>query len=505
MGDYANFGFDDGEIRGSCTRMTVKPKIVAEGGRTFLRIVGSPKDKSAIPPALTKRNRSTIQFTSNYRSMSKLTDANREQTYRIDLRVVPNHPSFGGDSRNSKWRYASIWEFYQYADGQRENYSRRNGIGPACRFLWRQDNHMIFEHRYNDEETIEHYDLGYVEPGSWHTYGLDATWSYDPRVGKYDVYMDGELRFKVRGKPTNLGPKSSRIPMVKVGLYGDYAIGTVDVDNLRCNPANQVVPAKPRAPVNLRLVPEQGGQTASIKLAWVAVTEDIDGRPVRGAQYKVYHREDGTEYDGRAAHHSTLTEHTWEGLTEGRRHFFKVTAIANGLESAASNEVSKLIPLPEPEPAPEKQLLSLDRLRASTSLPPDGLAAEMFDGIVNDGGNGSYVQGQSLLFFDFDLGNVYQLTRARLHGDNDGSLSSVSWKVLYRVDQTLAYVEAFSEPCNLTQWYEMALSKPEARFVRVEVTGSTAGTHLRELELYGIEAPAPPPAPSAPQNPTIVE
>jgi hypothetical protein len=48
--------------------------------------------------------------------------------------------------------------------------------------------------------------------------------------------VNGSRRLLVTGRDSNLGPTSSRIPMFKLGMYGDYATGQLDVDNVMAKP-----------------------------------------------------------------------------------------------------------------------------------------------------------------------------------------------------------------------------------------------------------------------------
>jgi hypothetical protein len=53
------------------------------------------------------------------------------------------------------------------------------------------------------------------------------------------------------------------LPMMKLGLYGDYAVGVIDVDNVKASPSSgggSILPAPSvsiSAPTNVRLVSGQ--------------------------------------------------------------------------------------------------------------------------------------------------------------------------------------------------------------------------------------------------------
>ena len=80
--------------------------------------------------------------------------------------------------------------------------------------------------------------MGVIAIGAWHTYTVKAVWSHDPSQGRLEFYVDGKLKGKVTGRDVNLGPKSNRLPEMKLGLYGDYAVGVIDVDNVKANPSS---------------------------------------------------------------------------------------------------------------------------------------------------------------------------------------------------------------------------------------------------------------------------
>lgn len=227
--------FSDGLYSGLQTSMQVKPRIMTEGGRTFLRITGSSGDKYAIPARFPDRTRSTVTFTSHYNAMPLLGDHNQRQTYRADLRVSPRCP-----------QGCSIFEMFQGAPGGEAAYGAPNGTGPSARFMV-VNGRAKFETRYENEHKIDLYDLG-VAAEAWHTYEVVAVWSHDPRVGRFDVSVDGTHRCTVRGRDVCLGPLSNRIPMVKFGLYGDHVEGTCDVANIHLYPTGGDVPGEPTRP-----------------------------------------------------------------------------------------------------------------------------------------------------------------------------------------------------------------------------------------------------------------
>jgi Polysaccharide lyase len=97
--------------------------------------------------------------------------------------------------------------------------------------------------------------LGYIPAGTWHTFMVKAVWSHDPSKGRIEFYLDGALKLKVTGRDANLGPTSNRIPSFKLGMYGDYAVGRIDVDNVRAGPTSTTSSTVAfSSPTNVRVV-----------------------------------------------------------------------------------------------------------------------------------------------------------------------------------------------------------------------------------------------------------
>jgi hypothetical protein len=244
-----NYTFEDGVMRGTPTKMKVPPKIITENGNKFMRITGSTGDCQSIPTDLCPpRNRSTVTFTSHYSIMPLITSANMRQTYSAKIRF---HDDSGIDG--------SVFELYQGAPGgESGGYGTRNGTGPVAR-LWRANGKVYFSSLYANETRITQVSR-VITSGAWHTYTVKAVWSHDPSVGRLQFLLDGAVVLTVSGRDVNLGPTSNRIPMMKNGLYGDYAVGRIDVDNVKAGPSSSSSPAPSvafSAPTNVHVVSGQ--------------------------------------------------------------------------------------------------------------------------------------------------------------------------------------------------------------------------------------------------------
>ncbi|MEZ4272381.1 MAG: right-handed parallel beta-helix repeat-containing protein [Myxococcota bacterium] len=90
-------------------------------------------------------------------------------------------------------------------------------------------------------------------------------------------------------------------------------------------------------------------------------------------------------------------------------------------------------------------------------------------------------------WLEFDFGSLHRLSRARLFGDADGNWISSAWSLFYKVDGEDGWTEAVgASDAQVNDWVSHDLNVL-ARFVRVEVNGSLAGTgtQARELQIYG--------------------
>jgi hypothetical protein len=227
----ANVTMEDGQYPdGHETSMAVKPRLVTEGGNTFFRLTGSADDKSSLDylgddpePPWDRMNRSTKNFTGWFTEMPRITDANRHQFYRADLRL--NTPCQG----------CSIFELWQAGPG---------GAHPPnlIRFLYgrvgRSDGHVYLHLVASEFGSDRYWDLGAISKYSWHNYALKVYWHPDPSRQRTEAYLDGRLRAVATGHDMDFweGMSSLDLPMVKLGLYGIDAVGTNDMDNIYIAP-----------------------------------------------------------------------------------------------------------------------------------------------------------------------------------------------------------------------------------------------------------------------------
>jgi Polysaccharide lyase len=222
-----NYSFEDGVMRGDPTAMKVPPKILTESGNEFMRTTGSTGNCESVPSNLCPpRNRSTVRFTSSYSSMPLLSASNASQTYSARIRF---HDNTGSDG--------VVFELYQNAPVGSTPYGTPDGKGPVF-ICWRDDGKVSCRANYANETKWDSFALGSIPAGTWHTYMVKAVWSHDPSKGRIEFYLDGVLKKRITGRDVNLGPASDRLPEMKLGMYGDYAVGAIDVDNVKAGPSS---------------------------------------------------------------------------------------------------------------------------------------------------------------------------------------------------------------------------------------------------------------------------
>lgn len=149
----------------------------------------------------------------------------------------------------------------------------------------------------------------------------------------------------------------------------------------------------------------------------------------------------------------------------------------------------------EPEPEPEPEAPSGNLADESTHTDDSGTFHDQnplegfWDGDVSGSlGTSPGSNRASAFWVEYDLGERYDLTEVRLHGDDDGSWVSTSFTVAVKDDAADAYepiIEGRSASGN--RWFTEQLSGVQARFVRVNVKGDASinTVQAREFEVYG--------------------
>jgi hypothetical protein len=197
------------------------------------------------------------------------------------------------------------------------------------------------------------------------------------------------------------------------------------------------------------------------------------------------------------------TSYTVTGLGSGTFYFAVSAYNSAGAQSAFSNEVTKTLGSGSGTPASGSLAHSGTMTANSQNFAPDHGVEHLWDSCL-DGTSAcsSGNTGASSFWIEFDLGQQYTLTSARLFGDADGSWTSSGWSLKFRINPSDSWQTAFSGiNAFLTGWSTQSLAVT-ARYVRVEVAGNATANAIqaRELQIYGtVGTPSSSPLP-APTN-----
>ena len=130
-------------------------------------------------------------------------------------------------------------------------------------------------------------------------------------------------------------------------------------------------------------------------------------------------------------------------------------------------------------------LTALNIIADSGNFASNAGAAKLVDGCTTD--LCSAASPSDGFWVEFDLGDTYNLTQARLFGDSVGSSVSKWWSLDVRSRNASTYTEIFDDKNALgTQWFSQNLNV-SARYVKVRVYGvpGNNATQAIEFELYG--------------------
>ena len=201
------------------------------------------------------------------------------------------------------------------------------------------------------------------------------------------------------------------------------------------------------------------------------------------------------------------TTYTVTGLGTGT-YYFAVTSVgASGTLSGFSNEVSKtLTGTPTGPPASGSLAYSGTMTANSQNFAADHSVDHLWDGCLDgttpcSAGN----SGASSFWIEFDFGQKFNLSSARLFGDADGTWTSTNWTLQYRENAAAPWMTAFSGANAFFNGWSTQPLAIAARYVRVEVAGNpTAGAiQARELEIYGTVGTVPESLLPAPTNVSV--
>jgi hypothetical protein len=198
------------------------------------------------------------------------------------------------------------------------------------------------------------------------------------------------------------------------------------------------------------------------------------------------------------------TVYTVTGLGSGTYYFAVKSYTASGVQSSFSNEVSKT--LGSAIPISGSLAHSGTMIANSQNFASDHPIEHLWDGCPDatpacSSGN----MGVSSFWVEFDFGQQYSLSSARLLGDADGTWTSNSWTLKVRNNPTDSWQTAFLNINAFSNDWSTQSLTVAARFVRVEVAGSAVNNAIqaRELEIYGTTGSSSPSLLPPPTNVTV--
>lgn len=198
------------------------------------------------------------------------------------------------------------------------------------------------------------------------------------------------------------------------------------------------------------------------------------------------------------------TTYTVTGLGSGT-FYFSVTAYnAAGAQSSFSNEVSRI--LASALPASGSLAHSATMTANSQNFAADHSVEHLWDGCLDQTpvcstGSG----GASAFWIEFDLGQQYSLTSARLFGDADGNWTTQNWSLRYKNNLSDSWQTAFAGANAFVNGWSSQALVVSARYLRVEVGGNATANAVqaRELEIYGTVGGSGPTLLPAPTNVSV--
>jgi F5/8 type C domain len=143
----------------------------------------------------------------------------------------------------------------------------------------------------------------------------------------------------------------------------------------------------------------------------------------------------------------------------------------------------------------------------SQNFAPDHPVEHLWDGCLD--GTPACTSGNepiSSFWVEFDFGQLYDLSEARLYGDADGYWWSTTWNLLYRKNINDTWNTAFTNATAFLNDWSIRNLSVSARYVRVQVFGnqSVPATQARELAIYG-KPSASHTRPSSPANLVVTQ
>ena len=165
-----------------------------------------------------------------------------------------------------------------------------------------------------------------------------------------------------------------------------------------------------------------------------------------------------------------------------------ILRVSDGALSAESQLAVSVLVAPPPTSNPDNLANNNTMTTNSQNFKSDHPIEHLWDTCLD--GTAECTSGNigiNSFWVEFDLGQLYDLTQARLFGDANGSWWSSTWTLQYKENQNDVWQIAFSDVnAKINDWVTQNLNI-QAQFVRVTINGNPTNgdTQARELEIYG--------------------
>lgn len=156
---------------------------------------------------------------------------------------------------------------------------------------------------------------------------------------------------------------------------------------------------------------------------------------------------------------------------------------------------------PTPVPNPSTNTIALTESNVTSAVPNGNYLSGLFDGCTDGSLRTCYLTAGNVsntLVIELDLGQVYDLTAAKLFGNASGNAVSRTWSLATKQSSTASYTTAFTnQNASGNQWFTQTLST-SARYVQLTVVGASGSTNTRleEFALTGTPRTGTTPTPT---------
>ena len=204
---------------------------------------------------------------------------------------------------------------------------------------------------------------------------------------------------------------------------------------------------------------------------------------------------DDCSFNGQSiAHTANVTAYAEANVAYGSQCVSQQRSCSDGsLSGSYQYDSCEVAPAPDPVPDSTSIVDASHIVSSSDNFATDHEPANLFDGCTSTVDGCSMGTSQSeVVWVEFDLGQYYDLEKAEIFGDTNGTWVSRTWTIEYK-DVDGEYQDIFRDRGIYgNRWYEQGISAV-ARYVRLTVTGTDGSGKVQAMEftLDGTPGTAP--------------